>query len=108
MKYTITLISLLFALHCYTQQIFIPNSFTPDDSGPNNTWLPIGNDWVEMHYTIYDKWGEVIFISYNGTNGWDGTYKGVPCQIDTYVYHIEWVDNLKQPHQEYGRINLLR
>lgn len=95
-------------LECANSTLYAPNSFTPDGSEPNNVWLPKGYNWKEIHYTIYNRWGEVIFESYDGTVGWDGTYKGRPCQVDTYVYHIDWKDNLNHRHQEYGHINLIK
>lgn len=95
-------------LECDNSVLYAPNAFTPDGDQHNNVWLPKGYNWTEMHYTIYNRWGEILFESYNGTIGWDGTYKGRDCQQDVYIYKIDWVDNLKHKHQEYGHINLLR
>jgi len=35
---------------------------------------------------VFDRWGEEIFSTKDLNVGWDGTYKGNPCQIDVYVY----------------------
>jgi len=101
-SYTIT------TLECDNSTLYTPNAFTPNGNGPNNVWLPKGYNWEEMSYTIYNRWGEVLFESYNGTVGWDGTYKSRPCQQDVYIYKINWVDKLMHKHQEFGHINLLK
>ena len=95
-------------IECDNSVLYAPNAFTPDGNPPNDIWLPKGYNWTEMHYTIYNRWGEVLFESYNGTVGWDGTYKGRPCKQDVYIYKIDWIDNLLHRHKEYGHISLLR
>ena len=76
-----------------------PNAFAPDLSGSNggayNQYAP--NDEVFYPYhegiasegyrlEIYDRWGELIFVSENVYVGWDGYYKGQLCKQDVYVY----------------------
>ena len=59
-------------------QIFLPNSFTPDQNGLNDLFKPIGLHVTDDHYlfVIYDRWGEVMFRTTDPEQGWDGTYKG--------------------------------
>ena len=59
-------------------QIFIPNSFTPNQDGLNETFKPTGLHITDNHYlfVIYDRWGEVVFKTTNPEEGWDGKYKG--------------------------------
>ena len=59
-------------------QIFVPNSFTPDQNGLNDLFKPTGVHVTDDHYlfVIYDRWGEVMFRTTDPEQGWDGTYKG--------------------------------
>ena len=59
-------------------QIFLPNSFTPDQNGLNDVFKPVGLHITDDHYlfVIYDRWGEVMFRTTDPEQGWDGTYKG--------------------------------
>jgi gliding motility-associated-like protein len=41
-----------------------------------------------MEFTIYNRWGNVVFQSNDITKGWDGTFKGKAQPIDSYVYTI--------------------
>lgn len=93
---------------CNNSTLYVPNAFTPDGDSYNNTWKPSGYKWKEIHYTIFNRWGEVIFESYNGNIGWDGTYAGIPCQDGVYVYKLEWVDNTDYKKTIYGHITLIR
>ena len=59
-------------------QIFIPNSFTPNQDGLNDVFKPTGLHITDDHYlfVIYDRWGEVVFKTTNPEEGWDGTFRG--------------------------------
>lgn len=91
---------------------YIPNSFTPDGDEFNNVFLPVftsGFDPANYKLTIYDRWGEVIFESYNHLKGWDGYLDNHKCQVGTYTYTVQ----IKIPDtDEYqlikGHVNLIR
>ena len=44
-------------------------------------------------FRVYNRWGEMIFKTNDVNEGWDGTINGKPCQVDVYVYHIEYSYN---------------
>ena len=95
-------------VECDNSTLYAPNAFTPDGDSYNNVWIPVGYNYKEIHFMIYNRWGQRIFESYNGNFGWDGTYAGSPCQEDVYVYVINWTDNQNKVHLNYGHITLLR
>ncbi|MFT4537457.1 MAG: gliding motility-associated-like protein, partial [Saprospiraceae bacterium] len=69
--------------------IFIPNSFTPNEDGLNDLFRPITSDLEEYELTIYDRWGEEIFYSRDVTQSWNGGVQGgesyyVPDGIYSY------------------------
>lgn len=93
---------------CNNSTLYAPNTFTPDGDNFNNTWLPTGYKWKEIYYIIFNRWGEIIFESYDGNVGWDGTYSGILCQQGVYVYKLIWVDNYDRKNTKYGHINLIK
>ena len=72
-----------------TNDVFIPNTFTPNGDGNNDIFYAYGSSMVNATMRIYDQWGHVIFISQQMTMGWDGTYRGTPQPNGVYVYIID-------------------
>ena len=75
---------------------FVPNAFTPDGDGYNNTFKPVftsGFDPYGYHLSIFNRWGEVLFESYNSEVGWSGIYAGGNLVQDgVYLWVIEFSD----------------
>ena len=55
----------------------IPNAFTPDNDGINDIFLK------GYEVKIINRWGELL---YNGSDGWDGSYKGKKVAPGTYFF----------------------
>src|SRR5690606_25210461 len=55
----------------------VPSGFSPNGDGVNDIVYVRGFSIKEMDFKIFNRWGELVFESYNQENGWDGTYKGV-------------------------------
>lgn len=92
---------------------YIPNVFTPDGDEFNEVFKPImysGIDVYKYHMTIYNKWGEIIFESYNAANGWNGTYgTGDIVQDGVYIWHIEFGDTRSDKIHKYtGHVTILK
>jgi gliding motility-associated-like protein len=70
-------------------QFEIPNTFTPNGDGINDTWnIPQLADYPNCRVDIYNRYGSLLFRSASYTKPWDGTYKGKPVPIGTYYYLI--------------------
>jgi len=97
---------------CPEELIYIPNTFTPDGDEKNNVWVPIftsGFDPYDFHLTVYDRWGEKIFESYDNSKGWDGTYNNSICQNGSYNWVIIYGDkNNDEETLLTGHVNLIR
>lgn len=72
------------------QLIFVPNAITPDGDLFNEVFTPYleGIDIYDYHLTIYNRWGEVMFESFNLATGWNGTYGGAIVKEGVYTWHI--------------------
>jgi gliding motility-associated-like protein len=68
--------------------LYVPNAFTPDGDGINDVFIPKGVGILKYDLTIFDRWGEQVFKSTDFFKGWDGSFKGKPCQTGTYIWMI--------------------
>jgi len=88
--------------------IYIPNSFTPNGDGKNDTWNVYGNTIKSVNITVYNQWGERIFSSSNQSKGWDGLGFGKtqPAGIYVYIAQIVLLDGTVMNRK--GSVNLIR
>lgn len=91
--------------------LYVPNAFTPNGKGENELFLPVMplHDFSEYRFMIFNRWGEMIFDTNDSYKGWDGTYKGISCQEDVYVWKIKLMLSDEVDVKEfYGHVTLLR
>ena len=69
---------------------YVPNSFSPNNDGKNEIFLPRVNDIVNYELIIYNRWGELIFYTNNPEIGWDGFIEGKPAPEGVYVWRIHY------------------
>ncbi|MDR1758697.1 MAG: gliding motility-associated C-terminal domain-containing protein [Bacteroidales bacterium] len=93
---------------CEYPYIFLPNAFTPNEDGKNDILLVRGTNILKIHLLIYDRWGECMFESHSREIGWDGTYKGHPCQPGVYDYYLEVTCKQEQKLIRKGNVTLIR
>ncbi|MCU7552018.1 gliding motility-associated C-terminal domain-containing protein [Chitinophagaceae bacterium LB-8] len=68
---------------------YMPNSFTPNGDGKNDVFrIPFGASLQLDEFSIFDRWGNRIFITKDAGKGWDGTYQGKALQTGTFVYLV--------------------
>jgi len=88
--------------------LFVPNIFTPNGDGLNDVLSAKGIGIKHFEMSIFDRWGEMIFITNDINKAWDGTYKGVACQDGAYVYKIDAIDMNSMKHTKTGHVTLLK
>ena len=67
--------------------VFMPNAFSPNGDGKNDTFFPEGKNFEIIYFQVFNRWGELI---YNHPSPWDGKHNGQIVQTGTYVYYIEY------------------
>ncbi len=92
---------------------YVPNVFTPDHDEFNEGFIPIftsGYDPFDYHLTIFNRWGEIVFESYDATKGWDGTYSDQGLVQDgVYVWQIEFKETMSDKRHTYrGHVTVLK
>ncbi len=91
-----------------SSSIFIPNAFSPNGDGVNDTFHPLFIKMTGLTVVILDRWGKRI-AEWNDLNGsWDGFYNGSPAQADVYVYHFECTDVNGKKEERIGHVTLVR
>lgn len=91
--------------------LFAPNTFTPDGDEFNQTWKVYiqGIDDYSFHLQIYNRWGELIFESYDRDFGWDGTFNGKIVQSGSYTWTISARDLFNDKKYTFnGHVSILR
>jgi gliding motility-associated-like protein len=91
--------------------IHFPNTFTPNGDTYNDVFLPVGigtNSEFEMY--IFNRWGDMIFESYDANTSWDGYgNKGKKAvQEGVYIYVVYFRDHLGKQHEYVGHVTLIR
>ncbi|TAE17279.1 MAG: hypothetical protein EAZ47_01005 [Bacteroidetes bacterium] len=75
------------------QRIEIPNSFSPNGDGINDTWLIDGlNSYANATVQVFSRNGSLIFESRGYPTPWNGTYNGSKLPAATYYYVIKVPD----------------
>lgn len=77
----------------------MPNAFSPNPSGSpgrlydnksisNDIFHPLVQGAEKYLFSIYSRWGELLFETNDQNEGWDGYYKGKICTQDVYVWKV--------------------
>jgi gliding motility-associated-like protein len=92
----------------YDAVVYVPNTFTPDNNGLNETFQISGGNLKEMECLIFNRWGELLHTMSEPYQTWDGTYLGKPCQDGTYIWKLTYTDFVNKQYQLSGHVNLIR
>jgi len=87
--------------------IFIPDIFSPNGDGNNDTLFVRGHGIEKIDFRIYDRWGEMVFHSANAQIGWDGNFRGQPAAAGNYFYSFSMKSGVT-PIEKQGEIALVR
>jgi gliding motility-associated-like protein len=88
--------------------LYIPNSFTPNDDGNNDVFQIYGTGFSKVEISIFDRWGEKLFTTTDAQKGWDGGYKGQTVKEDSYVYQVKFTTLDGKSHTKTGHVTVLK
>ncbi len=70
--------------------IEIPNFFTPDGDGQNDTWMPMNLEaFPEILMVIFDRYGREVYRMTREDSPWDGLYHNTELPTGDYWYVIK-------------------
>ena len=85
--------------HCATvvrkELFYFPNAFSPNGDTKNDIFLPmfkniLATDIEDYRLTIFNRWGQAVFQSYDVLSGWNGTYQGQDASMGSYYYSCQY------------------
>ena len=94
--------------------VYIPNTFTPDGDMTNQYFFPVISSIISPNtflFSIYNRWGEEVFISKDPNEKWDGNnyITNNKCQDGVYIWKLRFI--MKESGEvinKVGHVNLLR
>ena len=76
---------------CTDDFIFAPGAFSPNSDGLNDCFKLLSPPKLsEFKMTIFNRWGEKVFETFDVKDCWDGTFKGTNAMSDSYPYVISF------------------
>lgn len=95
--------------------IFIPNAFSPNDDGINETFRIYGDallkdttGLVTYDMKIFDRWGERIFETTDFNNSWDGTKNGELVPVGKYLMILKTINYQGEEQTFNGYITVVK
>jgi gliding motility-associated-like protein len=91
--------------------LYIPNTFIPDEDGKNDVFKPVTDfEIIDWEFCVYNRWGQLVFITDNKDLGWDGKYRGAISPDGVYAYVLKYKPcNIPSAWQIItGSVNLLK
>jgi gliding motility-associated-like protein len=89
--------------------VFVPSAFTPNNDGKNDILRPIAVGMQRIEYfSIYDRWGQLVFNTTANGAGWDGKVNGTLQGTNTFVWMVKAIDFKGAPYFQKGYVTLMR
>ena len=75
------------------QRVFAPSAFSPNEDGQNDRFVLFSGPEVReiINLQIFNRWGALVYEApiVQGTDGWDGTFKGQAAPTGIYLFVAE-------------------
>ena len=92
--------------------IYVPTAFTPNGDEFNQVFKPVVSvfEVSDYHFTVFDRWGQVVFKTDVYQEGWDGTISlsGQTAPNGTYMYVVQVKNGNLQEIIRRGHVSLIR
>lgn len=89
--------------------VYVPSAFTPGTDKLNDVFRPIALGIKSLeNFSVFNRWGELLYSTKTITQGWDGTYKGNPQNAGTYVWEVRCTDYKNKTIRRKGSVILIR
>lgn len=89
--------------------LYVPTAFTPNGDGLNDfaVVIPVGIKELK-YFSIFNRWGELVFSTKNSLIGWNGIYKGKEQDGNVFVWSAEAIDYNGNIIRKKGTVTLIR
>lgn len=90
-------------------EMIVPNAFTPNNDGVNDTFRPVYRGMSNVELQIFDTWGNLVFSeSGKDLEGWNGTFKNKSAENGNYLFRIEAITNQTKTIKREGLFTLIK
>lgn len=101
--------SIVVALKDCLSGAFVPTAFTPNGDGKNDVFRPLLFGKVKQYtFTIYNRWGQVIFQSSEVGKGWNGKVAVTPQETSVFVWTCTYQFEGREVKYEKGTVTVIR
>ena len=71
--------------------IYFPTAFSPNNDGKNDVFKILGaNNLTGYHLSVYNRWGQKVFETFDYSKGWDGYFNGQLQSVETFIWYCEF------------------
>lgn len=88
--------------------LYIPNSFTPNGDYDNEILVYRGDNIIDFDFSIFNRWGELMFQTNNLSEFWDGKYNNRVVPPGTYSYVAKIYGKDAKYKFQNGTLNILK
>ncbi len=89
--------------------LFVPSAFSPNGDGNNDILKPLALGLKSVDaFSIYNRWGQLLFSTTQIGDGWDGTFGGATQSPGTYVWYAKGTDYKNNKLERKGTVVLIR
>lgn len=67
----------------------LPSAFSPNNDGQNDLLRVLGTGIDDIDFSIFNRWGQLVFNTTNKDIGWDGTFNGNKQEVGVYVWRLQ-------------------
>ncbi len=90
------------------QGLYVPSAFSPDNNGKNDIFKPfLFGNIVKYAFTVYNRYGAVVFHSVKPGEGWNGYYKGVLQETSSFIWTSSYQLETMPMKVEKGTVTIL-
>jgi gliding motility-associated-like protein len=88
-------------------EVFVPEAFSPNNDG-NNDKVFVRGSIKEFTFSVFNRWGELVFRTSSQITGWDGTFRDKELDAGVFVYYLTGTDSTGKNINKKGNISLVK
>ena len=92
----------------YCGDVWVPSAFSPNGDGQNDVLYVRGQCIETVEFKVFNRWGELVFKTDDPAIGWDGVWRGVPCENAVFTYTAKGYTIDGNPFDVKGNVSLIK
>lgn len=87
--------------------LHVPSAFSPNGDPHNNLWGIVPVFVKEYHLQVYNRWGEMVFETFDRHQQWRGVHLEENLWENVFVYRVSYTGWDKSQHYEHGTVTII-